>query len=147
MIEKRLFDPLLEARALLRANGIRDKNASACFSKYLGTTPWAYVTERRMEVAAQLLAQTNLRPWRIAVAIGYNCERTLGKAFKKWGGRSPSEYRRDPNRDPDAWTAPFDLEELEDALTRRLVPSQALVLRRKLRTVLTHLDTLYDPEV
>lgn len=144
-IEENLFDVGFSAGRLLRENGIRDHSFSTVFSSYLERTPWAYVIDARLEVAARLLAQTNLKPWRIAAVVGYSPQ-SLGKAFKERYGRTPSEYRRDPGADSSAWTAPLDPEELEQALAGKVSPRQALVLRRKLRTILAHLGSVYATE-
>lgn len=144
-IEENLFDVGFSAARLLRENGIRDHSFSTVFSSYLERTPWAYVIDARLEVAARLLAQTNLKPWRVAAAVGYS-PGSFGKAFKERYGRTPSEYRRDPGADSSAWTAPLDPQELEQALAGKVSPRQALVLRRKLRTILAHLGSVYATE-
>lgn len=144
-IEENLFDVGFSAGRLLRENGIRDHSFSSVFSSFLERTPWAYVIDARLEVAARLLAQTNLKPWRIAAVVGYS-PRSFGKAFRERYRRTPSEYRRDPGADSSSWTAPLDPEELEQALAGKVSARQALVLRRKLRTILAHLGTVYATE-
>ncbi|TLS49003.1 response regulator [Paenibacillus antri] len=52
-----------------------------------------YVTEVRMNLAAQLLRDTNLKIYEICEKAGYKDVRHFYKLFKRYAGFSPSEYR------------------------------------------------------
>jgi transcriptional regulator GlxA family with amidase domain len=47
-----------------------------------------------MYQAANLLAKGRIALPALASSVGYRSEVSFGKAFKRWAGRSPAEYRR-----------------------------------------------------
>lgn len=66
----------------------------ACFRGVYGTSPAAYVRGLRMERAAQMLRETNLRAADVGVAVGYDSPSKFSAAFKAAHGMTPSAYRR-----------------------------------------------------
>ncbi len=68
---------------------------SRSFKEAMGINFIQYITKLRMEKAKQLLIeQEDLRTYEIAYEIGYVDYPHFTKAFKKYSGLSPSEYRR-----------------------------------------------------
>ncbi|MCP4546694.1 MAG: helix-turn-helix transcriptional regulator, partial [bacterium] len=61
-IEDHLFDSGLQTATIIRGCGIRDRSISSQFTHQLELTPWKYVTDCRMEVAARMLLNSNLEP-------------------------------------------------------------------------------------
>lgn len=53
-----------------------------------------YITERRMMEAAHLLKITSLRVSEIAERIGFKDLAYFSNSFKKWSGKTPSQYRK-----------------------------------------------------
>ena len=89
--EKKLLDPKLTAEKLVGG----DKNVAARFAQELERPPWDYVIEGRMETAARLLRDTDLKVYRIAMLLHYSSAQAFGRAFKRWsGGLPPKDYRR-----------------------------------------------------
>lgn len=66
---------------------------SRLFKLETGKSFTEYVTETRMEQAAQLLRETNMKIYEVCEQAGYKDVRHFYKLFKKHYGRSPSEYR------------------------------------------------------
>lgn len=66
----------------------------ACFKGVYGLSPAAYARRVRMERAAQLLQETNMRVCDIGAALGYESPSKFSAAFKTTWGSTPVEYRR-----------------------------------------------------
>lgn len=64
------------------------------FTRILGTSPMHYLTQWRMQIAAQRLRSTNLSLAQIAEEVGYESEASFSRAFKKAYGRPPATWRR-----------------------------------------------------
>ena len=65
--------------------------------KVHGTTPLAMITTMRMEQAAEMLSSTAYPLTTIADSVGYEDAFTFSKAFKRYSGTSPKEYRKEYN--------------------------------------------------
>lgn len=65
------------------------------FKRATGQTPWAYVRQRRMEQARQLLAATDLPIAAIAQSCGYARLAHFTTSFTLLTGVTPSRYRRE----------------------------------------------------
>lgn len=68
---------------------------AARFSQCMTTTPLGYITYWRMQIARELLANTNEPIITIAEKAGYQSEAAFGRVFKKHISRSPAIYRRE----------------------------------------------------
>ncbi|MEZ0275723.1 MAG: helix-turn-helix transcriptional regulator [Roseimicrobium sp.] len=62
--------------------------------KQLGRSPMQHLTYMRMQHARHLLEETNDKLDTIASAVGYESGLVLARAFRRWVGCSPTEYRR-----------------------------------------------------
>lgn len=73
------------------------------FTDLLGQPPIAYLTQRRLQFAADLLLESDSTLTSIARQVGYGSPFALSAAFKREFGRSPQDYRalRKPSGDPD----------------------------------------------
>lgn len=60
----------------------------------LGTSFSDIVTDQRMTVARDYLAEGRLSVGEIALTLGYAEQTSFGRAFKKWSGRSPGQFGR-----------------------------------------------------
>ncbi|MFC4600790.1 helix-turn-helix domain-containing protein [Cohnella hongkongensis] len=68
---------------------------SHLFKKELDITFVEYLTQYRIERAKELLSQTRMKSYDIAVKVGFSPEYTyFSKVFKKMTGLGPNEYRR-----------------------------------------------------
>jgi AraC-like DNA-binding protein len=63
------------------------------FKEATGTTFVTYVARARFEKAAALLRDANLRISEIAFAVGFQSLSQFNRVFKKFAGKSPTEYR------------------------------------------------------
>jgi len=54
---------------------------------------WELVEKSRFEIAGALLRETDLKVQEIAVRIGYDTPSAFTRAFTRWAGHSPTEYR------------------------------------------------------
>ena len=103
-----LRDPLVgRALALLHAEPARpwtlDELAAACgasrsglvgrFTQLMGYAPIQYLTRWRMQLAAKRLGERGAKVAAVAQDVGYESEAAFSRAFKKFCGQSPSEWR------------------------------------------------------
>lgn len=65
----------------------------ATFKSYFGASPNAFVTEARMEEAAELLRTTNMPVADIAAKVGYRKPAAFAEAFRRHTGIAPSAMR------------------------------------------------------
>lgn len=66
----------------------------ACFKGVYGASPAAYMRRLRMDRAAQLLRETDLRVSDVGAAVGYESPSKFSAAFRSVWGVCPAEYRR-----------------------------------------------------
>jgi AraC-like DNA-binding protein len=64
------------------------------FMEFVGTPPMQYVTNWRMQIAANQLMSTTDSVVAIANRIGYQSEAAFSRAFKKLLGAPPSQWRK-----------------------------------------------------
>jgi len=74
--------------------GVSVSNLSHQFRNRFSTTISAYVCEKRMEKAKELLSQTDLPLRSLVRDIGYHDTSSFIKKFKQHTGHTPGEYRR-----------------------------------------------------
>ncbi|MBC7769366.1 MAG: AraC family transcriptional regulator [Phycisphaerales bacterium] len=67
---------------------------AARFQEVVGQGPLEYLTQWRMYQAAGRLAEGKVPLSALALSSGYRSEVAFSKAFKRWAGLSPVEYRR-----------------------------------------------------
>ncbi|WP_029076008.1 AraC family transcriptional regulator [Kaistia adipata] len=63
------------------------------FTQLVGCPPIQYLTQWRMQIAARRLAEGGVKVAAVAQEIGYDSEAAFSRAFKKFVGQSPSEWR------------------------------------------------------
>jgi AraC-like DNA-binding protein len=71
-----------------------------------GTSFRALVEETRFEMARQLLQDTVMDVRQIALVLGYTHSGTFTRAFRRWSGVTPGQWRAE--RSPDADAPPID---------------------------------------
>jgi AraC-like DNA-binding protein len=64
------------------------------FQRLVGTGVISYLTARRMHVASEILTSSRRSMADIANAVGYESEISFSRAFRRWAGMPPGEYRR-----------------------------------------------------
>lgn len=78
---------------LAREVGMSRSRFAARFQDVVGQGPLKYLTHWRMYQAAGRLAEGRIALPALAIAVGYRSDVSFSKAFKRWAGRSPAEYR------------------------------------------------------
>jgi len=63
------------------------------FKQLMGYPPIQYLTRWRMQLAARRLGERGAKVAAVAQEVGYESEAAFSRAFKKFSGRSPSEWR------------------------------------------------------
>lgn len=66
---------------------------SKIFKKEMGVNFITYITDRKMDLAKEMLTTTDVPVLNIALDLAYNEANYFSKAFKKKTGYTPSEYR------------------------------------------------------
>jgi AraC-like DNA-binding protein len=66
---------------------------------FVGVPPMQYLAQWRMQLAATLLSSTSLGLAEIAERVGYGSETALSRAYKRWVGVAPAEWRRGKRSD------------------------------------------------
>lgn len=79
---------------LSEASFISKSYISHQFKKHMGQSPIDYLIKKRMEIARNLLVNTNYSVAEVAQKIGYDNPLYFSALFKKQVGLSPSVYRK-----------------------------------------------------
>lgn len=74
--------------------GLSPFHFTRVFKRATGQTPWAYVRERRLDLARQLLAGSDLPVAAIAARCGYASAARFTTSFTAFAGLSPGRFRR-----------------------------------------------------
>ncbi len=93
-IEDNLFDATLDVNQLKRSCGVRDNSVPIQFHSAVGRPPHGYIEDRRLETACRLLADTNLKIWQISELLGYSSIQVFSRAFSRWSGQRPTQFRK-----------------------------------------------------
>ena len=64
------------------------------FAHLMGHPPMQYLTQWRMQIASGLLARGSAKIAQVAAEAGYDSEAAFSRAFKKFVGVSPQEWRK-----------------------------------------------------
>ena len=68
---------------------------SRLFRQSMGLSPHEYLTQRRLEVAKQMLKKTNLPIVEITAEVGFNSQSHFITLFKQQVGTTPLKYRKE----------------------------------------------------
>lgn len=74
--------------------GMGRSSFAARFAEQVGSTPMEVITERRMQYAAELLRQGELKIVEISARAGYCSEAAFSRRFTRYFGVSPGSMRR-----------------------------------------------------
>jgi AraC-like DNA-binding protein len=78
---------------LARESASSRSNVAKQFALLVGQPPMQYLTQWRMQVAANLLTQSGAKVAAIAADVGYDSEAAFSRAFKKATGLAPGAWR------------------------------------------------------
>lgn len=85
------IEALAERASMSRATFTRQ------FTQLAGQSPWALLTQVRMELAYRLLSSSQLSLTDIAAQVGYQSQASFTKKFKETYGDAPGRLRRSVN--------------------------------------------------
>jgi len=83
----------LSLRKVAKAVSISANHLSEKFKQVTGVNFVDYVARTRFENASNLLQNSNLRVREIAFEVGFQSLSQFNRVFKKFSGKSPTEYR------------------------------------------------------
>jgi AraC-like DNA-binding protein len=86
-------DEALSLAQVARAVNISPNHLSEKFKQVTGVNFVQYVARTRYEKARSLLHDLDLRVSEIAFAVGFQSLSQFNRVFKKFSGKSPTEYR------------------------------------------------------
>lgn len=92
-VDRHYAEPL-DLAALARAAGISKYHFHRLFRATYGITPAAYLTERRVERAQDLLRATNLTVTEACHEVGFSSLGSFSSRFKEIVGASPSAFQQ-----------------------------------------------------
>jgi AraC family transcriptional regulator len=92
LIEAQLSEDLT-VRKMAQAVQMDPTNFAKKFRSATGSAPFAYLTERRMERARQLL-RGKMSVTDVALAVGYSNPSKFAEAFRRKIGHSPAAWRQ-----------------------------------------------------
>jgi AraC-like DNA-binding protein len=84
----------LDLTALAAVAGLSKYHFQRLFTATYGRSPAAYVSERRIERAQDLLRATNLTVTEICHAVGFSSLGSFSSTFRRIVGETPSEFQR-----------------------------------------------------
>lgn len=79
---------------LAKAGGVSRSVLAERFTHFVGVPPMQYLTQWRMQLASTLLSTTTLNLAEVAERVGYGSEAAFSRAYKRWVGVAPAEWRR-----------------------------------------------------
>ena len=80
--------------SLGRAAGLSRSAFAARFHEKVGEPPLRYVARWRMNRAAELLTESDVRLDEVALRVGYRSEASFSRAFARFMGSTPGNFRR-----------------------------------------------------
>src|SRR6516165_5080392 len=84
----------IDLSTLATVAGLSMHHFARQFKQSAGVTPHHYLTQKRLERAQQMLAQTDLSLAEIAYAVGFSDQGHLARHFRGLLGTTPREFRR-----------------------------------------------------
>ncbi|MBP3361429.1 MAG: helix-turn-helix transcriptional regulator [Clostridia bacterium] len=84
----------IKVSELAKLENMSEAHYRVCFRRMTGFSPNEYLSDRRINAAAELLENTNKKIEEISALAGYNDVYYFGRVFKKKTGISPGRYRK-----------------------------------------------------
>jgi AraC-like DNA-binding protein len=88
------YSDRLDLDALAKVAGMSKYHFQRLFTATYGISPAAYVSQRRIERAQDLLRATNLTVTEVCHAVGFSSLGSFSSRFRELAGASPSEFQR-----------------------------------------------------
>lgn len=87
------YDQPITAKEIADSISVSQRECFRCFQNILGDSPISYLTKYRIQVALELLSDTNQNITDIALSTGFNSASYFTKIFKEKMNYTPREYR------------------------------------------------------
>lgn len=75
--------------------GVSRSRLAESFTRFVGRPPMQYLMQWRLQLAARMLADGPAKVAAVARDVGYQSEASFSRAFKRFVGISPAQWRRD----------------------------------------------------
>ncbi|MBR2344301.1 MAG: helix-turn-helix domain-containing protein [Lentisphaeria bacterium] len=96
MLEKHLAEPSPPLAQLAKKIGRSEAQMLRIFRREFGTSPIAYLLDKKLEQAMLMLRDTAFSIKEISIKLGFKDEFYFSRLFRKKCGKSPREYRQNP---------------------------------------------------
>jgi transcriptional regulator GlxA family with amidase domain len=93
LVDRAYAEPL-DLAAMAEAAGLSKWHFHRLFTATYGVTPAAYLSQRRVERAQDLLRATNLRVTEVCHAVGFSSLGSFSSRFREITGESPSAFQQ-----------------------------------------------------
>lgn len=88
-----LCDPMLNTAAIADGTGMSERGVQKAFLREVGQTPMAFVVDRRLARAAEMLARNDGRSiTEIAFGVGFNDSASFSRCFRRRYDETPSRW-------------------------------------------------------
>ncbi len=94
LILERQYDRPHRLANLAATAGMSEAHLCRQFKTYTGLSPFAYLAQRRVDIAGQQLRNSNARILEIALDCGFNDIGHFNRKFRQLNGCTPSHYRK-----------------------------------------------------
>ena len=95
--EEPFLDASLTLNSLAKGTGISSRELSILINHHLNKHFFDFVNEYRIEKAMQLLTDPERKEYtilEILYEVGFNSKSSFNTAFKKYTGKTPTDFRR-----------------------------------------------------
>jgi AraC-like DNA-binding protein len=75
--------------------GVSRSRLAESFTRFVGSPPMLYLTQWRLQMAARMLADGSAKVGAVAREVGYESEAAFSRAFKRFAGVPPAQWRRE----------------------------------------------------
>lgn len=95
IVRERYMESEITLDDVCSALGVSNSYFSSIFKKEMGKSFISYLTDYRMDIAAEMMLNTTEKSYIIAEKVGYLDANYFSYVFKKRFGMSPSKYRNE----------------------------------------------------
>lgn len=94
-LEENIYNGKISIQDIADKSNISEVYFRRLFKEKYGTSPIQYINVNRLKTAKNLLVEDNLSVSEISQVCGFLDVYSFSRAFKKWAGVSPSQYKKD----------------------------------------------------
>ncbi len=88
------YDKKISLSEIAISGSVGQSKCCKLFAQYFAMSPIQYLNQYRLNKSTCLLKETDLSITDIALSIGFNGGSYYAETFKRWLGKTPSEYRK-----------------------------------------------------